>query len=47
MLVRFYKHANNLGYKTAKRRFNMELKNLIIALIVALTGEDPNKVSII
>ncbi|ALU28119.1 IS4 family transposase [Myroides odoratimimus] len=47
MLLLIYKHANNLGYKTAKRRFNMELKNLIIALIVALTGGDPNKVPII
>ncbi|MEC4036819.1 IS4 family transposase [Myroides odoratimimus] len=47
MLLLIYKHANNLGYKTAKRRFNMELKNLVIALIVALTGGDPNKVPII
>ncbi|TDS49746.1 IS4 family transposase [Myroides indicus] len=47
MLLLIYKHTNNLGYKTAKRRFNMELKNLVIALIVALTGGDPNKVPII
>lgn len=47
MLLLIYKHANNLGSKTAKRRFNMELKNLVIALIVALTGGDPNKVPII
>lgn len=26
MLLLIYKHANNLGYKTAKRRFSMELK---------------------
>lgn len=36
-----------LIYKHAKRRFNMELKNLVMALIVALTGGDPNKVPII
>lgn len=47
MLNLLYKQANELGYKTAKRRFNMELKNLIIALIVALTGGDPSKVPII
>lgn len=47
MLLLIYKHANNLGYKTAKRRFNMKLKNLVMALIVALTGGDPNKVPII
>lgn len=47
MLLLIYKKANNLGYKTAKRRFNMELRNLAIAVLVALTGGDPNKVPIL
>jgi hypothetical protein len=29
-----YKHANNIGYKTAKRRFTTEIRNLIISIIV-------------
>ncbi|MAO38642.1 MAG: transposase, partial [Zunongwangia sp.] len=38
-----YKKANNIGYKTAKRRFKMEVRNLIIAMIVIFSGGDPNK----
>ena len=34
MLLLIYKHANNIGYKTAKRRFAMEIRNLAIAIIV-------------
>ncbi|WP_421151324.1 hypothetical protein [Seonamhaeicola sp. NFXS20] len=34
MLILIYKKANNIGYKTAKRRFKMELRNLAIAMIV-------------
>ena len=34
MLVLIYKKANKIGYKTAKRRFKMELRNLAIAMIV-------------
>jgi transposase len=34
MLVLIYKKANRIGYKTAKRRFKMELRNLAIAMIV-------------
>lgn len=34
MLILIYKHANNIGYKTAKRRFKMELRNLAIAMII-------------
>jgi IS4 transposase len=26
MLILIYKHANNIGYKTAKRRFEMEIR---------------------
>lgn len=34
MLVLIYKKTNKIGYKTAKRRFKMELRNLAIAMIV-------------
>ena len=43
MLILIYKKANNIGYKTAKRRFKMEVRNLIIAMIVTFSGGDPNK----
>lgn len=42
MLILIYKKANNIGYKTAKRRFKMEIRNLTIALIVIQCGGDPN-----
>jgi hypothetical protein len=42
MLILIYKQANKLGYKTAKRRFAMEIRNLIIALIVVECGGDPS-----
>lgn len=42
MLVLMYRKANNLGYKTAKRRFSMEVRNLAIALIVVQCGGNPN-----
>ncbi len=35
MLLLIYKHANGIGYKTAKRRFAMEVRNLAIAMEVA------------
>ncbi|WP_370627178.1 transposase [Pontibacter sp. HSC-14F20] len=38
MLLLIYKHANAIGYKTAKRRFAMEVRNLAIAIIVAACG---------
>ena len=34
MLILIYKKANKIGYKTAKRRFKMELRNLAIAMVV-------------
>jgi transposase len=34
MLLLIYKHANAIGYKTAKRRFAMEVRNLAIAMVV-------------
>lgn len=42
MLILIYKHANNIGYKTAKRRFKMELRDLVIAMIVAQCGGNPD-----
>ncbi|HEY9000299.1 MAG TPA: IS4 family transposase [Mucilaginibacter sp.] len=41
ILVLIYKKGNNLGYKTAKRRFAMEVRDLAIALIVVQCGGDP------
>jgi hypothetical protein len=41
MLILIYKHANNIGYKTAKRRFTMEIRNLIISMIAVECGGDP------
>lgn len=43
MLVLIYKKANNIGYKTAKRRFAMELRDLAIAMIVIQCGRSPDK----
>lgn len=42
MLVLIYKHANDIGYKTAKRRFKMEVRNLVITLIVIECGGNPD-----
>ena len=42
MLILIYKKANDLGYKTAKRRFTMEMRNLIISMIVVECGGDPS-----
>lgn len=42
MLVLIYKHANNIGYKTAKRRFAMEIRDWAIAMIVVQCGGDPD-----
>ena len=42
MLILIYKNANNIGYKTAKRRFKMEVRNLAIAMIIIKSGGDPN-----
>jgi hypothetical protein len=41
MLILVYKKANNIGYKTAKRRFTMEIRNLTIAMIVVQCGGNP------
>lgn len=44
MLLLIYKKANNIGYKTAKRRFAMEVRNLAISILIAGAGGDPAKV---
>lgn len=44
MLILIYKRLNNLGFKTSKRRFGIELDELIIALIVRFCGGDPSLV---
>lgn len=41
MMILIYKKANNIGYKTAKRRFAMEVRDLTIAMIVVQCGGDP------
>src|SRR5690606_35051308 len=43
MLILIYKKANNIGYKTAKRRSKMEVRNLLIAMIVTFSGGNPDK----
>jgi len=44
MLILIYKKINQLGYKTAKRRFAIELDELIMAIVVQYCGGDPNLV---
>jgi len=41
MLVLIYKKGNKQGYKTSKRRFAIELRDLAISLIVLQCGGDP------
>ena len=43
MLILMYKRANDISYKTAKRRFKQEVRDLAIALIIIESGGDPNK----
>jgi len=42
MLILIYKHANDIGYKTAKRRFKMEIRDLVISIIVVKCGGNPD-----
>jgi hypothetical protein len=44
MLILIYKKINQIGYKTAKRRFGIELDELILAIVVQHCGGDPNLV---
>jgi len=41
MLLLLYKKINELGYKTAKRRFTIELWEVLITIIVKECGGDP------
>jgi IS4 transposase len=41
MLILIYKKGNKQGYKTAKRRFAMEVRDLAIAMIVVQCGGNP------
>lgn len=43
MLILIYKRINQIGYKTAKRRFGIELDELIMAIVVLYCGGDPKK----
>lgn len=42
MLILIYKNVNKIGYKTAKRRFKMEIRDLMISMIVLKCGGDPD-----
>ncbi|WP_312394072.1 IS4 family transposase [Chryseobacterium sp.] len=44
MLLLIYKKANSLGYKTAKRRIAMELRDMITAILIIFAGGNPDKV---
>ena len=44
MLILIYKKINGFGYKTAKRRFAIEFRDIITDMIVVHCGGDPNTV---
>jgi transposase len=44
MLLLIYKRANNLSYRTAKRRIAIELRDMITAILIIFAGGDPKKV---
>jgi hypothetical protein len=44
MLILIYKKINDFGYKTAKRRFAMELEYIIDDYMILQSGADPNTV---
>lgn len=44
MLILVYKKYNDLGYKTAKRRFYYELDEIIMRIVIVASGGDPNLV---
>lgn len=45
MLLQLYKKQNGLGYKTAKRRFAIELWETLVAIIVKECGGNPNLIN--
>lgn len=44
MLILIYKKINGLGYKTAKRRFMIEMWDLIAIMMIEYSGGDPSLV---
>ncbi len=42
MLILIYKKENAIGYKTAKRRFTMEMRHIIIELAIITCGGNPD-----
>ena len=44
MLILIYKKINEFGYKTAKRRFAMEFRDIITDMLIVHCGGDPNTV---
>jgi hypothetical protein len=44
MLILIYKKYNNIGYKTAKRRFYYEMEDMIMIMVAELSRGDPNLV---
>lgn len=44
ILILVYKKLNNIGYKTAVRRFKIELDELIMKMTIIFSGGDPNLV---
>lgn len=45
MLLQIYKKLNGLGYKTAKRRFSIELWETLISIIVKECGGNPERMN--
>lgn len=43
MFILMYKKANDIGYKTVKRHFKQEIRDLAIALIIVQSGGNPSK----
>jgi hypothetical protein len=46
MLIMIYKQENQIGYKTAKRRMEIEIQELIIAIAIVQAGGDLNRVDL-
>ena len=45
MLLQLYKKLNGLGYKTAKRRFTIELWETLVTIIVKECGGNPELIN--
>ena len=44
MLILIYKRFNEIGFKTAKRRFYYEIEEEIMRIAIKISGGDPNLV---